>query len=61
MDNEVPLNDVAMLQEYAFTNAKNTFENEAVKKLLEDTNENFDGVIVDLYETEVFAGYVLKI
>ncbi|XP_059051675.1 UDP-glucosyltransferase 2-like [Achroia grisella] len=59
MTSGVPLNDVPSLQETSILNAISTFENEDVKKLLNDPNERFDVVISDLYETELFAAFAV--
>ncbi|KAL0818872.1 hypothetical protein ABMA28_008190 [Loxostege sticticalis] len=57
MSGEVPVNDVKMLQEFSLACSTMTFEHENVKKLMEDPTQHFDAVVVDLYETEVHAGF----
>lgn len=57
MHNGVPMNDVGTLQEISVHNAILTFENENVRKLINDPNVRFDVVISDLYETEVYAAF----
>lgn len=48
-------NDIRYLQDSAYKVAKYTFDNSEVQKLLNDPKEHFDVVIVDLYETELYA------
>nr|QNS26330.1 UDP-glycosyltransferase UGT40AK4 [Ostrinia furnacalis] len=56
MDGQIPMNDVKMMQEFGLYSSIMMFEHENVKKFLEDTSQQFDAVIVDLYETEIYSG-----
>ncbi|XP_063832427.1 UDP-glucosyltransferase 2-like [Ostrinia nubilalis] len=56
MDGQIPINDVKMMQEFGLYSSIKMFEHENVKKFLEDTSQQFDAVIVDLYETEIYSG-----
>ncbi|XP_075984666.1 UDP-glucosyltransferase 2-like [Anticarsia gemmatalis] len=56
INNQVQDNDVHHVQEMARNNAENTFKNENMTKFLQDTNEHFDAVVIDLFESEVYAG-----
>ncbi|KAJ0172130.1 hypothetical protein K1T71_012103 [Dendrolimus kikuchii] len=57
MENEPPLNDISYLHDFTVRSAIETFDNEHVKALLEDTNEKFDAIIVDFCETDLLAAY----
>ncbi|KAM3962076.1 UDP-glucosyltransferase 2-like [Aphomia sociella] len=59
MNSGMPTNDLSVLQEFVINNAILTFENENVKKLLESTEERFDVVIADLYESEIYSVFSL--
>ncbi|KAJ0172129.1 hypothetical protein K1T71_012102 [Dendrolimus kikuchii] len=48
------LNDIQYFQESALSMALSTFENEEVKKLL-NGSDTFDGVVVDWFQTEIYA------
>ncbi|KAJ8711856.1 hypothetical protein PYW08_008810 [Mythimna loreyi] len=56
LEHQVQRTDPLQIQLVTQESARLTFENENVKKLIEDPNEHFDVVIVDLVETETFAG-----
>lgn len=58
MQGAVALNDVAGLQQLAADAAIYAFNIETVKKLLDDTNEKFDVVVAELYESELYAGWI---
>ncbi|XP_052756733.1 UDP-glucosyltransferase 2-like isoform X1 [Galleria mellonella] len=45
------------MQDFAVYNAFMTFENKDVKALMEDPKQEFDLVIADLYETEIYAAF----
>ncbi|XP_059051886.1 uncharacterized protein LOC131846569 [Achroia grisella] len=49
--------DPQAMQDFALYNAFMTFENKDVKALIEDPKQEFDLVIADLYETEIYAGF----
>ncbi|KAI8437496.1 hypothetical protein MSG28_011810 [Choristoneura fumiferana] len=55
MENPQLVNDIRYLQDSAYKVAKYTFDNIDVQTLLNDPKEHFDVVIVDLYETELYA------
>ncbi|NP_001182390.1 UDP-glucosyltransferase precursor [Bombyx mori] len=57
MDNKVEMNHIFDLQNITIANALMTFENEDVKKLIQNTNESFDVVIADYIDTEVYAAF----
>ncbi|XP_053615680.1 UDP-glucosyltransferase 2-like [Plodia interpunctella] len=56
MTGGMPVNDRGSLQEFAYLFAQASLHYEDVRNLLQDTNEKFDVIIADIYETEVFAG-----
>ncbi|CAH0402439.1 unnamed protein product [Chilo suppressalis] len=56
MRNKIDVYDVKMYQDFSFFFAIVTFNNTNVQKLLEDTNQSFDAVLVDYDETEIYAG-----
>ncbi|XP_075984944.1 uncharacterized protein LOC142982368 [Anticarsia gemmatalis] len=57
LNNQIQGNDAYEVQEYARIIADLTFKNENITKFLENPNEHFDAVIVDLFESEVYAGF----
>ncbi|KAI8437493.1 hypothetical protein MSG28_011810, partial [Choristoneura fumiferana] len=57
MENPQLVNDIRYLQDSAYKVAKYTFDNIDVQTLLNDPKEHFDVVIVDLYETELYAAF----
>ncbi|KAL4713011.1 hypothetical protein ACJJTC_014645 [Scirpophaga incertulas] len=56
MDNDTPVNDYKMMQEFGIWTVDVLFRNENLKRFLSDVNQNFDAVIVDLYESEIYSG-----
>ncbi|KAJ8709297.1 hypothetical protein PYW07_009123 [Mythimna separata] len=56
LEHKVPRTDALQMQIFTMESARLTFQNENVKKLIQDPNEHFDAVVVDLVESEVFAG-----
>ncbi|XP_073959685.1 UDP-glucosyltransferase 2-like [Choristoneura fumiferana] len=57
IENPQLVNDIRYLQDSAYKVAKYTFDNIDVQTLLNDPKEHFDVVIVDLYETELYAAF----
>ncbi|RVE49309.1 hypothetical protein evm_006022 [Chilo suppressalis] len=56
MNEEVIANDMKMYQDFALQNAIMTLNDKNFKQLLEDTTQSFDAVLIDYYETEIYAG-----
>lgn len=56
LNNKILDNDIGHAQEFARENARLTFQHENLTTFLENTEEHFDAVIVDLFESEVYAG-----
>ncbi|KAL0818874.1 hypothetical protein ABMA28_008191 [Loxostege sticticalis] len=58
LDNIVePSSDVEYLQDMSLKIALRTLQNKNVKTLIENPKETFDVVVVDLLETELYAGF----
>lgn len=55
MKNEINMNDIQYFQETALKTAISTLEDAEVKELL-DSDEKFDAVIVDWFQTDIYAG-----
>ncbi|XP_047985724.1 UDP-glucosyltransferase 2-like [Leguminivora glycinivorella] len=47
--------DIEYIQKMGLITAYTTFENEKVKKFLDDTSEHFDAVIIELFESDLYA------
>ncbi|XP_022815397.1 UDP-glucuronosyltransferase 2B10-like [Spodoptera litura] len=56
LEHKLERNPPHQIQEFAVEALRMTLKHENVKKLLEDPNEHFDVIIVDLMESEVYAG-----
>ncbi|XP_063381791.1 UDP-glucosyltransferase 2-like [Cydia fagiglandana] len=55
MENPQLMNDIRYLQDVAYIIANETFQNKHFLTLLQDPKEEFDVVISELYETELYA------
>uniref|UniRef100_A0A2A4J325 Glucuronosyltransferase n=1 Tax=Heliothis virescens TaxID=7102 RepID=A0A2A4J325_HELVI len=56
LEHQIEKNGAYQIQVFAEENARLTFNNENMKKLIQDPNEKFDVVVCDLLESEVYAG-----
>ncbi|XP_063896948.1 UDP-glucosyltransferase 2 [Helicoverpa armigera] len=56
LEHQIEKNGAYQIQVFSQENARQTFQNENLKKLIQDPNEHFDVVVSDLLESEIYAG-----